>query len=59
MSILLCFALIGFPGVFFINRIEPAFFNIPFIYWFPFLIWVALCALLFFGYKTGWKGKQK
>lgn len=53
--IVVCFALIEFPGIYFINRIEPTLFNVPFIYWFPFLVWAVLCALLFIGYKLGWK----
>jgi len=59
IAIALCFCLIVFPGIFFINRIDPAIFNIPFIYWFTLFIWAVLCALLFIGYKLGWKNKPK
>jgi len=57
--IVICFALIVFPGVYFINRIYPHILHIPFIYWFPLLIWAVLCALLFIGYKLRWKSKKK
>jgi predicted membrane protein len=61
--IILAFASIEFPGIFFINRIEPRIFGLPFIYGFTLIIWFILCVLMFVGYKLKWgygdKKKQR
>lgn len=51
------FAIMEFPGIFFINRIEPMIFGLPFIYGFTIVMWIYMCALMFIGYKTNW-GKR-
>lgn len=48
------FAVIEFPGIFFINRIEPTVFGLPFIYGFTLIMWFYLCVLMFIGYKLKW-----
>ncbi len=48
------FALIEFPGVFFINRIEPVIFGMPFIYSFVLIVWACMCIILFYAYKKNW-----
>jgi fatty acid desaturase len=48
------FALIEFPGIFFINRIQPMVFGIPFIYSFVLVVWVYMCGVLFYAYRTRW-----
>lgn len=52
--ILLALAVIEFPGIFFINRIEPVLFGLPFIYSFTLIIWFLLCILMYIGYKLSW-----
>ena len=52
------FALIEFPGVFFINRIHPMIFNMPFIYGFVLIVWAAMCGVLFYAYKKNWGDKE-
>jgi len=52
--IILCFCSIEFPGIFFINRIEPTIFGFPFIYGFTLIIWGVLCFLTYLGYKMNW-----
>lgn len=39
-------AAIEFPGIFFINRIEPYIFGMPFLYGFVILVWFYLCVVL-------------
>ena len=51
------FALIEFPGIFFINRIEPVIFGMPFIYSFVLIVWVYMCIILFYAYKKNWGEK--
>ncbi len=48
------FMIMEFPGVFFINRIEPMIFGMPFIYGFTVIMWALMCVILFVGYKTNW-----
>ena len=57
--IFLGFALIEFPGIFFINRVEPRIFGLPFIYAFTLIIWFFLCILMFIGYKIKWGFEDK
>lgn len=61
--ILIGFAAIEFPGIFFINRIEPMIFGLPFIYGFTLIVWFVLCILMYFGYRMKWgddnAGSQK
>ncbi|WP_410489338.1 DUF3311 domain-containing protein [Bacillus sp. DTU_2020_1000418_1_SI_GHA_SEK_038] len=52
------FALIEFPGIFFINRIEPVIFGMPFIYSFVLIVWVYMCITLFYAYKKNWGEKD-
>ena len=57
--IVIGFALMEFPGVFLLNRIEPMIFGLPFIYGFTIVLWVCMCLLMFIGYRTNWgKGKD-
>lgn len=51
------FALIEFPGIFFINRIEPVIFGMPFIYSFVLIVWAYMCIVLFYAYKKNWGEK--
>jgi undecaprenyl pyrophosphate phosphatase UppP len=48
------FMIMEFPGIFFINRIDPMIFGMPFIYGFTIIMWVFMCIILFVGYKTNW-----
>ena len=52
--IVLGFAAIEFPGIFFINRIEPRILGLPFIYGFTLIVWLFLCILMYAGYKMSW-----
>lgn len=52
--ILLGFAAIEFPGIFFINRAEPLIFGLPFIYGFTLAVWFVLCILMYVGYRMKW-----
>lgn len=52
--IFLGFSAIEFPGIFFINRIEPTIFGLPFIYGFTLIVWFYLCILMYAGYKLKW-----
>ncbi len=56
--ILIGLAAIEFPGIFFINRIEPYLLGMPFIYGFVVLVWSYMCIVLLIAYKTKW-GKKK
>lgn len=56
--IILGFAAIEFPGIFFINRIEPLIFGLPFIYGFTLIVWVFLCIMMYIGYRINW-GHQR
>lgn len=59
--IALGFSAIEFPGIFFINRIEPILFGLPFIYGFTLIVWFYLCILMYIGYRMSWgniKGKK-
>lgn len=56
--IILGFAAMEFPGVFFFNRIEPMIFGLPFIYGFTILMWIYMMVILYIAYKTNW-GKEK
>lgn len=57
--IVLCFAAIEFPGIFFINRIEPRIFGLPFIYGFTLIVWFILCVLMYAGYRIKWGYQDK
>lgn len=57
--ILLGFAAIEFPGIFFINRIEPRIFGLPFIYGFTLIVWFFLCILMYIGYRLKWGHEDK
>lgn len=48
------FAIMEFPGIFFINRIDPMIFGLPFIYGFTIIMWAFMCAILLYAYKTNW-----
>jgi hypothetical protein len=52
--IIFCFASIEFPGIFFINRIEPRILGLPFIYGFTLIVWFILCILMYAGYLLKW-----
>ena len=52
--IFLGFAAIEFPGIFFINRIEPRIFGLPFIYGFTLIVWFFLCIMMYIGYRMKW-----
>lgn len=52
--IIVGFSAIEFPGIFFINRIEPTIFGLPFIYGFTLIVWFYLCILMYVGYKMKW-----
>jgi SSS family solute:Na+ symporter len=53
------FSLIEFPGIYFINRIEPKILGMPFLYGFVLITWIGLCAVLFYAYLTDWGAKGK
>lgn len=53
------FAIMEFPGIFFINRIEPMIFGLPFIYGFIIIMWAYMCAVLFYAYKVNWGKNDK
>ncbi len=57
--LLVGFSLIEFPGIFFINRIEPFIFGMPFIYSFVLIVWAYMCIILFYAYKKNWGEKVK
>jgi hypothetical protein len=52
--IIIGFAIMEFPGIFFINRIEPLIFGLPFIYGFTIVMWAIMCAIMLIGYKLNW-----
>lgn len=52
--ILIGFAIMEFPGIFFINRIDPVIFGFPFIYGFMIFMWLYMCMVLFIAYKMHW-----
>ena len=57
--ILIGFAIMEFPGIFLINRIEPMIFGLPFIYGFIIIMWAYMVAVMFYAYKTNWgKGNK-
>ncbi len=56
--ILLGFAIMEFPGILFINRIDPVIFGFPFIYGFMLFMWLYMCIVLLIAYKIYW-GKPK
>ncbi len=51
------FALIEFPGIFFINRVQPTIFGLPFIYGFVLIVWVYMCGVLYYAYRKRWGEK--
>ncbi len=57
--IVLGFAAIEFPGIFFINRIEPYLFGMPFLYGFVLLVWVYMCLVMGVAYYYNWGKKPK
>lgn len=56
--IIIGLAAIEFPGIFFINRIEPYIFGMPFLYGFVVLVWFYLCVVLGVAYYTRWGKKM-
>lgn len=52
--LLIGFAIMEFPGIFFINRIDPMIFGLPFIYGFTIIMWAFMCIVLLIAYKTNW-----
>ena len=57
--IIIGFAIIEFPGIYFINRLDPFIFKLPFIYGFTIIMWMFMCIVTFVGYKTNWgRGKD-
>lgn len=48
------FMIMEFPGVFFINRVEPMIFGMPFIYGFTVVMWAIMCVIMLVGYRTNW-----
>ena len=52
--IIIGFAIMEFPGIFFINRVDPFIFGLPFIYGFTIVMWIFMCTLTLVGYKTNW-----
>ncbi|SMP43756.1 hypothetical protein [Anoxynatronum buryatiense] len=52
--LLIGFAIMEFPGIYFINRIEPMIFGMPFIYSFTIVMWAYMCTILLYAYKTNW-----
>jgi len=52
--LLIGFAIMEFPGIYFINRIDPMIFGMPFIYSFTIIMWAIMCIILFIAYKTNW-----
>lgn len=53
-AIIIGFAIMEFPGIFFINRIDPVIFGLPFIYGFIIIMWIYMCIVLLIAYKTNW-----
>lgn len=47
-------AAIEFPGILFINRIEPYVLGMPFLYGFVLLVWAYLCLVLWFAHRFRW-----
>lgn len=58
LLLIIGFALIEFPGVFFINRVHPLIMGFPFIYGFVIIVWVYMCFVLFYAYKRNWGEKS-
>ena len=57
--IIIGFAIMEFPGIFLINRLEPMIFGLPFIYSFTIIMWAIMVILMFIGYQTNWgKGRD-
>ena len=53
--LLIGFAAMEFPGVFFFkNKVEPFIFGLPFIYGYVICLWLYMCAVLLYAYKTKW-----
>jgi len=48
------FMIMEFPGIFFINRIDPMIFGLPFIYGFTIIMWAIMCVILLVAYLTRW-----
>lgn len=56
--IILGLGAIEFPGIFFINRIEPHIFGMPFLYGFVLLVWAFMCLVLGVAYYYNWGKKS-
>lgn len=57
--IIIGFAIMEFPGIFLINRLDPMIFGMPFIYGFTIVMWAIMSVLMFIGYQTNWgKGRD-
>jgi len=53
--LLIGFAAMEFPGVLlFKNKVEPFIFGLPFIYGYIICLWLYMCAVLLYAYKTSW-----
>lgn len=53
------FMIMEWPGIYFINRIDPMIFGMPFIYGFTIIMWAVMVIIMFIGYKTNWgKGQD-
>ncbi len=49
------FMAMEFPGVLFFQKVsEPFIFGLPFIYGYIICIWVYMCAILLYAYRTNW-----
>lgn len=54
ISLVIGFAIMEFPGIFLINKIEPFILGVPFIYGFTIIMWFYMCVVTFMGYITNW-----
>ncbi len=58
LLLIIGFVLIEFPGVFFINRVQPYILGFPFLYGFVILVWIYMCFVLLYAYKCNWGEKS-
>lgn len=52
--IIIGFLIMEYPGILFINRIDPMLFGMPFIYSFTIIMWIYMSILMLIGYKKNW-----
>ena len=57
--VIIGFAIMEFPGIYIINRVEPMIFGMPFIYGFIIIMWAYMCAVLYYAYKVNWGHASK